>query len=185
MQTIATTAPRRTDVILFSVALLGLLVLGTSAQDHSVDSDDSDKESQSKEESGSSLGDRLTIEDILSREATDEDYDTEARCIDTGRVRQYDVLSDRFILIEMRNEEMYLIQFEKKCIGLEEKGTLSFDVRSSSLNRLCRNDAIRPVEFRSRGMQDVGAICVIPTFQKVTAVQVDQLKRGLASERVE
>lgn len=122
-----------------------------------------------------------TLEDILAYEASEIDYRTTRRCLESRRIRDYDVLSDRFILVQMRDiETKYLIQLDRKCAGMTKGVTLRFDSRRGSSLRVCTNDSVR-----ANMATDWGPPCRLPGFEPVNDVQLEQLKRGLVSERVE
>ena len=130
----------------------------------------------------------LSFQRILEENDEEEtEYSNEERCVDTRRMRHYDVLSARFVAFEMRqSDEIYLIEFEHKCPGLQKSGTLTFDLRSGQSGRLCINDTIQPLDS-DLSTQSVmgGGTCRIPTFKRINKVQLVQLERGLASNRVE
>ena len=139
-----------------------------------------DWESNSDEENSGELS-LTTLEAILAYEANDFDYKTTRRCLESRRVRDYDVLSDRFILVQMRDlDTKYLIQFNRKCVGMTKGATLRFDSRRSSSTRVCTNDSVR-----ANMATGWGPSCRLPGFEPVNEVQLEQLKRGLVSDRVE
>ena len=122
-----------------------------------------------------------TLEDILAYEASEYDYKTTRRCVESRRVRDYDVLSDRFILVQMRDlDTKYLIQLDRKCAGMTKGATLRFDSRRGSSLRVCTNDSVR-----ANMATDWGPPCRLPGFEPINEVQLEQLTRGLVSERVE
>lgn len=114
-------------------------------------------------------------------------YSDDTRCVDSRRMRHYDVLSGRFVSIEMRHSnEIYLIQFDQKCPGLQKNDSLTFDLHSGQHGRLCVDDLVKPLDGNlssQHGMR--GGNCRIPALERVTKVQLLQLERGLASNRVE
>ena len=145
-------------------------------------------------EDGESLADKELFEELLTfqrllehDEESNPEYADDTRCIDTRRMRHYDVLSGRFVVFEMRHsDEIYLVQFEQKCPGLQKNESLTFDIRSGQSGRLCVNDHIKPLDGNlstQPGMR--GGNCRIPSIDRITNVQLLQLERGLASNRVE
>ncbi|MXZ43477.1 MAG: hypothetical protein F4Z01_00610 [Gammaproteobacteria bacterium] len=129
----------------------------------------------------------LSFQRLLEEDADDSDYTDDTRCIDMSRMRHYDVLSGRFVVFEMRHsDDIYLIQLERKCPGLQKNESLTFDIRNGHSRRLCVNDHIKPLDGNlssQAGMR--GGNCRIPSLEKITTVQLLQLERGLASNRVE
>lgn len=124
---------------------------------------------------------------LEENDEADTEYSDEERCVDTRRIRHYDVLSARFVAFEMRQaDEIYLVQFEQKCPGLNKNGTLTFELRSGQSGRLCVNDSIQPKDGDLSTQTEMrGGTCRIPSIEKITEVQLVQLERGLASNRVE
>lgn len=156
-----------------------------------IDSPTQDSQTQSESDDGESFvesdekrSDNKVLEslqDILDYESTDADYKLTNRCIDRRDVEDYDILSQRFVVVQMRNDkEKYLIQLSRKCIGLTKGALLSFDTRRSGTLRMCANDTIRA----SMGTE-WGPPCRIPGFEPVNDVQLEQLTRGIYSGRVE
>lgn len=122
-----------------------------------------------------------TLEEILEHEASAHDYEMTLNCLSSRRIRDYDVLSERFILVQMRDKETkYLIQLDRKCVGLTKGATLRFDSRRGSTLRVCTNDTVRATMAT-----DWGPPCRLPGFEPVNEVQLEQLTRGLVSHRVE
>lgn len=122
-----------------------------------------------------------TLDEILAYEANEYDYKTTKQCVESRRVRDYDVLSDRFILVQMRDvDTKYLIQLDRKCVGMTRGATLRFDSRRGSSLRVCTNDSVR-----ANMATDWGPPCRLPGFEPINDVQLEQLQRGLVSERVE
>lgn len=122
-----------------------------------------------------------TLDEILAYEANEYDYKTTKQCVESRRVRDYDVLSDRFILVQMRDvDTKYLIQLDRKCVGMTRGATLRFDSRRGSSLRVCTNDSVR-----ANMATDWGPSCRLPGFEPINDVQLEQLQRGLVSERVE
>lgn len=117
---------------------------------------------------------------------SDREYSDDTRCVETRRMRHYQVLSQRFVFFEMRqSDEFYLIQFEQKCPGLQKNGSLSFVMNSQQTGRLCVNDGIVSLDSNLGAQAISNARCRIPSLEKITKVQLMQLERGLTSKRVE
>ena len=119
---------------------------------------------------------------ILEQDPDSEEYSNTLRCINASRMRTHEVLSDRFVIIHMSGDKKYLIQFEDRCMGLNPTSMVTFTRRSM---RLCKDDELR-VQISSAGGTGVwSGPCRIPGFEPVTEAQIDLLKQGLESERVE
>lgn len=130
----------------------------------------------------------LSFQRLLEeKDEADSDYSDDTRCIDTSRMRHYDVLSGRFVVFEMRySDDIYLIQLEQKCPGLQKNDSLTFDIRNGHSRRLCVNDHIKPLDGNLSSQPGMrGGNCRIPSLDRITTVQLLQLERGLASNRVE
>lgn len=128
-----------------------------------------------------------TFQRLLEKsDESDQEYSDDTRCVETRRMRHYQVLSQRFIAFEMRqSDEFYLIQFEQKCPGLQKNGSLTFFMQSQQAGRLCVNDDIVPLDSHLGSQAVSHARCRIPSVEKITEVQLLQLERGLTSKRVE
>ena len=121
------------------------------------------------------------VAEILRSEATAEDYDESKRCISKGRISRSEVLGDRFVVFHMRGDEKYMVQFDRRCPGLERNGTLRLE--TSSL-QLCAMDTIQGLFEMGVGRGHWGPRCMIPGFEPVTAEQVTLIKEELAYKRV-
>lgn len=129
----------------------------------------------------------LTFQRLLEEnDESNREYSDDTRCIETRRIRHYQVLSERFVAFEMRlSDELYLIQFEQKCPGLQKNGSLAFEIGSGPGGRLCVSDNIKTLDSGLATQSGTLGSCRIPSIEKITRVQLIQLERGLASNRVE
>ena len=122
-----------------------------------------------------------SLAEILSHEATETDYPTTRNCLDSRRIREYEILSERFVVVYMSNkQDKYVIQFDRKCGGMTTNSTLRFDTRRGSTMRICANDTIRPTIANEWGHG-----CRIPGFEPVNDVQLEQLTRGVQMNLVD
>ena len=58
----------------------------------------------------------LTVQEILQRDPSAEDYGESPRCIDTKRIRRINVLDDKHVVFEMSRDQFFLAQFERRLI---------------------------------------------------------------------
>lgn len=154
--------------------------------------DDSPREEETKEDEKPDADEELLerlrkFQQLLEQsDESDREYSDDTRCIQTRQMRHYQVLSQRFVSFEMRqSDELYLIQFEQKCPGLQKNGSLTFSMHNGNAGRLCVNDDILPLDSGLGGQALSHASCRIPSLEKITRVQLLQLERGLTSKRVE
>jgi hypothetical protein len=117
-----------------------------------------------------------SVEEILTREPTAEDYEQQERCIQTRRIRRTEVLDDKHIALDMGRDEFYIIQFEHRCHGLRRNTAVIYETTIS--NRLCAMDTVRGTYGSGIGAMP-GPRCSVPGFQKVTKEQVVALKETL------
>ena len=186
-----------TLIVMFTGLVLFLVAFANADSDKekltSTTPDSSNKEQQGEGDAASPTDEHIIKQLLKLQRMLEENdeagstYSDDERCVDTRRVRHYDVLSARFVAFEMRlSDEIYLIQFEQKCPGLRKDGTLTFDVRSGQSGRLCVSDSIQPLDSDLANQSVArGGSCRIPSFEKITEVQLLQLERGIASNRVE
>ena len=119
---------------------------------------------------------------ILDHEPDEKDYRTTVRCIDSRRIDDHKVLSNRFIIVKMENGEQFLIQFKTACAGLRPNELVRFDRYGS---RFCKGDLVRGYVADLQGTMTWSQPCRVPGFEPVTDVQIAQLKRALYGPRVE
>lgn len=119
----------------------------------------------------------MTVEEILKRDPSDDDYSQAERCVRTDQIRSIDVLDDKHIAFEVRRNQYYLVQFERRCLGLRRNSAVVFEPTG---NRLCKLDGIRPIDDWG-GVP--GAKCTINGFESVTKEQLVMLKETLQAER--
>ena len=117
-----------------------------------------------------------SVEEILTREPTAEDYESQERCIQTRRIRRTEVLDDKHIALDMGRDEYYIIQFAHRCHGLRRNTAVIYETTVS--NRLCAMDTVRGTYGTGGGVMP-GPRCSVPGFQKVTKEQVVALKETL------
>ncbi|MDE0646314.1 MAG: hypothetical protein OXH84_08805 [Gammaproteobacteria bacterium] len=179
----------RACIALASVLLIGLVVVLPFVQNQVTFADENQEESSTKnteDQQKINEEDELSLTDVLNRKPYPKDYANKMNCVIADDVRQYDVLSSRFIVLEVRRiDEEVVIQFDAICVGLKPNSRLGFQMRTSN-GRLCKDDHI------SVFSQDIfnatagtSGSCRIPGFEKVSEVQLDQLKRGIALKVVE
>ena len=152
------------------------------AQEIQTNSPNTDPANESEEETADT--NLLTLKSILIRSPSREDYDNSQNCISMSAMRHYDILSARFVAIEIRRtKENLIIQFDKPCAGLQKNARLAFEMKTGS-DRLCKNDSVTVLPM-SGSISEMAGSCSIPGFEKVNDIQLDQLKRGVASKLVE
>jgi len=180
----------RTCIVLASVLLIGLVVAIPFGQNQIIFADEKQEESPTEstkeQQSTNDEEDELSLTDVLNRKPYPKDYANKINCVIADDVREYDVLSSRFIVLEVRRiDEKVVIQFDAICVGLKPNSRLGFQMRTSN-GRLCKDDHINVYSqdvFNTTG--GTSGSCRIPGFEKVSEVQLDQLKRGIALKVVE
>lgn len=179
----------RACIALASVLLIGLVVVLPFVQNQVTFADENQEESSTEnteDQQKINEEDELSLTDVLNRKPYPKDYANKINCVIADDVRQYDVLSSRFIVLEVRRiDEEVVIQFDAICVGLKPNSRLGFQMRNSS-GRLCKDDHINVYSqdvFNTTG--GTSGSCRIPGFEKVSEVQLDQLKRGIALKVVE
>lgn len=138
------------------VSVVVLLCIGIPG--HAQESDSESDPAQPKE----------TVEEILARDPTREDYVRKVRCVDSRRIRSQRVLGDRFIVFYMSGNEQMLIQTRRKCHGLRPNGELGFTQRWV---KFCVGDDV----YAKIGSQ-LGPPCSVERIEHVTPAQVELLE---------
>ena len=113
------------------------------------------------------------VDALLARDPEQEDYVDDERCISTSRVREVEVLDDRHVAFQVRQNEFYLVQFNHRCPGLRRGRPVMYESKGS---RLCQHDALRTLYSAGPGRYDPGMKCFIPGFQSVTREQLEGIK---------
>jgi len=125
--------------------------------------------------------DAPSAEEILSGTAAPGEYVKTQTCLISTRIKQTEVLSERFILFHFfDHSELWLARLPQRCSGLTPRSKLVFDKNN---DRLCRWDSVRTVLNEDSPMPQFGPRCVLPQFEAVTPDQVEQLKKEIASAR--
>lgn len=157
-----------------------------TAEEVVVEEEESETVEQPSEEGDSEaetpIEELSAIELILMRDPTDEDYEATVKCVNKRRIRNVEVLSDRFVLLEMQTKDKYLIQLKRRCNSIKRGEFIRIDSRTG---RFCRGDSVRGTLAEFPGVTDWGAPCRVPGFEPINDVQLEQLKLGLASKTVE
>jgi len=147
--------------------MLSFLLLSVSASVCSGEADDAP------------LGVEEDVEEILTQPVDEGEYTETTRCIQSGRIRQTQILDRRHIVYRMNNSEYYLVQFKHDCPMLDRNSTL---IQKQHGSQLCALDTVTPVNGIGRSAFP-GAPCQIPGFQSITKEQVALLKESLKLER--
>lgn len=123
----------------------------------------------------------LTLEKILEMGVDEDSYKTSKTCIDQRRIRSYEVLNRRNLVLEMRDGTKYLITMKSNCHGMSRHATLSTQQRSSM--GFCRGDTMRwgNTEF---GSITWSAPCWVDDFEPISDYQITRLKEAIKTGRV-
>ena len=123
----------------------------------------------------------LTLEKILEMGVDEDSYKSSKTCIDQRRIRSYEVLNRRNVVLEMRDKTKYLITTKANCHGMSRHATLSTQQRSSM--GFCRGDTMRwgNAEF---GSMSWGAPCWVDEFEPISDYQITRLKEAIKTGRV-
>ena len=181
-KSLANTMPRDTHNLLLASVFACVLTLPVFCAEESVEAENEDGETVEHVDSEEQPDELSPIEKLLLREPTDEDYEATVKCVNRRQIRDVDVLSDRFILIEMQSKEKYLIQLKRRCMSIKRGELIRIDTRTG---RFCKGDTVRGMVGNVPGMPNYGTPCRVPGFEPINDVQLEQLKLGLASKTVE
>lgn len=123
----------------------------------------------------------LTLEKILEMGVDEDSYKSSKTCIDHRRIRSYEVLNRRNLVLEMRDGTKYLITTKSNCHGMSKHATLSTHQRSSM--GFCRGDTMRwgNTEF---GSMTWSAPCWVDEFEPISDYQITRLKEAIKTGRV-
>jgi uncharacterized protein DUF6491 len=134
-----------------------------------------DRQQQTAEEKA------LSVEEILNRDATQDDYVKSPRCINTTRIRDMQVIDEQHIVLRVAREEYYLVRFDRRCPGLRRGRPVIYEPGTGT--QLCVLDGIRATYDSGLGGISAGMRCSIPGFESVTKEQVALLKETLQPKR--
>lgn len=135
---------------------------------------------QEIEQKSAERDDLPSLAEVLGAEDDEALATTTQRCLDTRRIRTHRAIDDQHLVFQMRGGENLLVEFPRRCQGLQRGGTLKYQ---STSGRLCRADSIRVLMNRGFGGFDAGPPCIISGFQPITPEQLDYLKIALERER--
>lgn len=126
----------------------------------------------------------LTLAAILESTPSSKEYQDKKHCISKNAIRDSEILSKRHIVLTMRGKkrEKMLIQFGRHCFGLHRNAVINLESRGSS--RFCVGDYVRSEVFEF-GRRSWGPRCTVPSFEPITDYQVDMLRDGLQTGRIE
>ena len=119
------------------------------------------------------------IAEILAGPAA-VDEASAAKCVVRSRIRRTEVLSERHVAFHMRGGKKYLIQFERRCMGLHRHGPIRLESRSM---QLCAMDTIQG-RFAVGFSGSWGPRCLIPGFEPVSAEQLEFIEEALRAGNV-
>jgi len=133
-------------------------------------------------ESSGTKSSKVDVEEILGRDPSKNDYVVENECIHADRIESMEVIDKKHIIVEMKSDDYFLIQFKNKCPDLRKGNPIMYDRRSA---RLCRLDVIRGVRDSGLNGFEPGVSCFIPGFQSVSKEQVVLIKESMKKARAE
>ena len=124
------------------------------------------------------------VSEILGRDPKKADYVVETDCIQARRIESMEVIDQKHIIVEMKAENYFLIQFKNNCQDLRKNMPVWYERRNA---RLCRFDIIKGVRDMGFYGYEPGMSCFIPGFQSVSKEQVvlirDSIKKARAESR--
>ncbi len=156
----------------FVLALFHILLLIDLSSSHA---DDVSEDKNSKVS-------RLSVEEILARDPSKKDYVAESECIHAHRIESMEVIDKKHIIVEMKTDDYFLIQFKNNCPDLRKGRPIMYDRRSA---RLCRLDVIRGMRDSGLNGFEPGVSCFIPGFQSVSKEQVVLIRESMKKARAE
>ena len=120
------------------------------------------------------------VDAILSRDPQADDYVEDTRCLQSARIRNIEVLDDKHVAIQMRRDEFFLVQFQRRCPGMRRGRPVMHEGRE---NKICRLDSLRSMHHNGFGGLEPGMRCAIPGFQSISKEQLMHLKDLLKAEK--
>lgn len=96
------------------------------------------------------------------------------RCIPARQIRSVDPVGDHSLLFVLRNGDVWRSRMRSRCLGLNPRIVLSYDVRSASL---CAGDIVDMLDRlgMSNDFSRVGA-CTLGEFDYLTEEQADAFR---------
>ena len=151
----------------------------TKSKDPETSKNEPKKEKKKRKEENDDS--ELTLEKILEMGVDEDSYKSSKTCIDQRRIRSYEVLNRRNVVLVMRDRTKYLITTKSNCHGMTRHATLSTHQRSSM--GFCRGDTMRwgNNEF---GSMTWSAPCWIDEFEPISDYQITRLKEAIKTGRV-
>ena len=125
---------------------------------------------------------KIDVSEILGRDPTKEDYVVETECISASRIESMEVIDKKHIIVEMKADDYFLIQFKNNCPDLRKNMPVWYERRSA---RLCRSDIIKGVRDMGLHGYEPGMSCFIPGFQSVSKEQVVLIRDSMKKARAE
>lgn len=107
-----------------------------------------------------------------SGSADEDSRTTPARCVDTMRIRNVDVVDNRNLLFYMSNGTIYHNRLAQACPGLREDKAFMYSI---PMHQLCNVDLITVLENQGFGFQR-GASCGLGDFVPITKEAAEQIK---------
>ncbi len=97
-----------------------------------------------------------------------------ARCIDTRRISNTQIIDQQNILFHMRDRTIYHNELPRRCSGLRSGKTISY---RTTLSRLCSNDFITLLDNFGVSMSR-GPSCGLGKFRPVSKEEAEALRGG-------
>ena len=63
---------------------------------------------------------KIDVSEILGRDPSKEDYVVETECITASRIESMEVIDKKHIIVEMKADDYFLIQFKNNCQDLRK-----------------------------------------------------------------
>lgn len=110
---------------------------------------------------------------FAEEDAAVSNEEPEVICFNADRIRNFDGLSDKFLYIEVKTTERYLMTMQHQCFGLKSAQIFAF---KDTLRRICSNDNFTDIVVNDTGQ----TTCRIDTFERVESKEV---AKAIVAER--
>ena len=137
---------------------------------------------EATEDSPTLTNNKIDVSEILGRDPTKEDYVVKTECISARQIESMEVIDKKHIIVEMKADDFFLIQFKNNCHDLRKNMPVWYERRSA---RLCRSDIIKGVRDMGLHGYEPGMSCFIPGFQSVSKEQVVLIRDSMKKARAE
>ena len=114
-------------------------------------------------------------EDVVNEEISTDTPAPEPACFNVRDINNFDAIDDRFVYVEGRRDQHYLLTMDRSCFGLRSANGIAI---TNQMNRVCSNNFAK-ISYRDFGTTESCTIREVESVaDKAAAVAIAERRKS-------